>query len=100
MAEPYRSPTLRLPVTVRCKQEQAPPWHDLWEITLDETALVELSAELLAMPDPLPPVLRLVRFLTESCIARGLEGHPADWRQPGDKFYPGGPGADAAETPR
>jgi hypothetical protein len=74
-----RSDHLRLPVTVRCQQRQAPPWHDLWEITMDETALVQLSAELLALPGPLPPRLHQLRRLTESVISRGLETHRAAW---------------------
>ncbi len=79
--EPYRSPSLRHAVSVGCQQENAPPWHDLWEITMDETSLVELSAELLALPDPLPPRLHQLRRLTENVIARGLEKHPRprDW---------------------
>jgi hypothetical protein len=79
MSEPCRSPTLRLPVKVRCQQEQAPPWHDLWEISMDETSLTELSAELLALPDPLPARLHQLRRLIESVVSRGLETHKADW---------------------
>lgn len=71
-----RSETLRLPVTVGCQHEQAPPWHDLWEITMDGASLVRLSAELLALPDPLPPGLHQLRRLTEQVIAAGLEVTP------------------------
>jgi hypothetical protein len=74
----FRSPTLRLSVTVRCVQQQAAPWHDLWGITMDETSLLELSAELLAMGD-LPPRLDQIRRLTEKVIARGIDSHPSDW---------------------
>jgi hypothetical protein len=74
-----RSGTLRLPVSVRCKEKQTPPWHDLWEITMDETALTQLSAELLALPGPLPPRLHQLRRLTEDVVSRGLETHPATW---------------------
>jgi len=75
--KPYRRPSLRLHVEVRCTQVQAPPWHDRWAIEMDETALTELSAELLSMPDPLPPRVRQLRTLTEHCIAHGLETHQA-----------------------
>jgi hypothetical protein len=75
----YRSPTLRLSVSVRCKQVQAPPWHDLWEITMDETSLTELSTELLQLPDPLTPRLHQLRRLVESVITKNLDAHPADW---------------------
>jgi hypothetical protein len=74
----FRSPTLRLPVTVRCVQQQAAPWHDLWGITMDETSLLELSAELLGMGD-LPPRLDQIRRLTEKVIAQGIEKHQSDW---------------------
>jgi hypothetical protein len=79
-----RSPTLRLPVTVRCVQQQAAPWHDLWGITMDETSLLELSAELLGMGD-LPPRLDQIRRLTEKVIARGIEEHPSDWEEGTDR---------------
>lgn len=75
----YRSPSLRLAVSVRCKQVQAPPWHDLWEITMDETSLTELSAELLQLPEPLTPRMHQLRRLIESVIAKNLSTHPANW---------------------
>jgi hypothetical protein len=74
----FRSPIMRLPVTVRCVQQQAAPWHDLWGITMDETSLLELSAELLGMGD-LPPRLDQIRRLTEKVIARGIDSHQSDW---------------------
>lgn len=73
-----RSDNMRLPVTVRCIEKQPPPWQDLWGITMDAVALTQLSAELLALPDP-PARLRQIRDLIESCISKGLETHPADW---------------------
>ncbi len=76
---PYRSPSLRLGVKVRCQLQQAPPWHDRWGITMDETSLTELSAGLLSLPDPLPPRLHQLRRLTESVISKGLETRQADW---------------------
>lgn len=74
----FRSPTLRLEVAVRCVQQQAAPWHDRWGITMDETSLLELSAELLGMGD-LPPRLDQIRRLTEKVIARGIDEHPSVW---------------------
>ena len=91
MPDFYRSPTMRLDTKVRCHHPQPPPWQDGWAIEMDATTLVELSAELLALPDPLPPHLRLIRFLTESVISRGLESRQADWRSPLATRYPGGP---------
>lgn len=72
-----RSPTLRLRTEVRCSQQQVPPWHDKWVIEMDETSLVQLSAELLSLPDPLPPYVRLLRRLTEQVVSHGLETHQA-----------------------
>jgi hypothetical protein len=80
----FRSPTLRLPVTVRCVQQQAAPWHDLWGITMDETSLLELSAELLGMGE-LPPRLDQIRRLTEKVIARGIDSHQSDWEHGSDR---------------
>ena len=83
-SEGFRSPTLRLPVAVRCVQQQTAPWHDLWGITMDETSLLELSAELLGMGD-LPPRLDQIRRLTEKVIARGIEEHPSEWEAGTDR---------------
>lgn len=58
-------------------QQTAPPWHDRWAIELDETSLTWLSAELLSLPDPLPPYVQLLRQLTEQVVAQGLEMHQA-----------------------
>lgn len=81
MPESLRSDSMRLPVSVRIDQEQPPPWQDLWKITGDGAWLTQLSAELLSLPDPLPPRLHQLRRLTESVVARGLEHRPrpADW---------------------
>lgn len=76
-----RSWSLRLGVHVRRLLKQNPPWHDEWAITMDETSLLELSAELLGMGD-LPPRLDQIRRLSENVIAHGLgasEGYSADW---------------------
>lgn len=76
----FRSGTMRLPVTVRCVKQQAPPWHDEWGILMDETSLVQLSAELLQLPDALvTPRLAQLRRLLDKVIARGLDNHPSDW---------------------
>jgi len=74
-----RSDHMRLPVKVRCIQEQPPPWQDNWVIEMDGVALTQLSAELLSLPDPLPPRLHQLRRLIENLVSRGLENHPADW---------------------
>lgn len=81
MNDTLRADSMRLPVSVRCQKQQPPPWQDLWEITGDGVWLVQLSAELLSLPDPLPPRLHQLRELTENVIARGLETdpRPADW---------------------
>lgn len=78
----YRDPLLRQAVQVRRTKKQEPPWHDEWSISMDAATLVELSAELLALPDPLPERLLQLRRLTEDVIAHGLgidEGHSAAW---------------------
>lgn len=82
----HRSPTLRLRTEVHCTKRQAPPWHDLWAIEMDETSLVQLSAELLSLPDPLPPYVQLIRKLTEQVIAHGLETYQAA-QAPRDPSY-------------
>lgn len=74
-----RSWTMRLPVKVSCIQKQPPPWQDLWAISGDGIWLTELSAELLSLPDPLPPRLHQLRRLAENVVSRGLETHWADW---------------------
>lgn len=66
-----RSPTMRLPVKVHRTMRQDPPWHDQWSISMDEASLLQLSAELLALPDPLPPRLRQIRRLVEQAITSG-----------------------------
>lgn len=77
-----RSDNMRLSVTVRCTFKQPPPWQDEWSVSMDAVALIQLSAELLSLPDPLPPGLHQLRRLTENVIARGLETHPAEWEHP------------------
>jgi hypothetical protein len=66
-----RSWSLRLPVKVSRIQEQKPPWHDTWAISMDETSLVQLSAELLELPEPLPPRLLQLRRLVEKAVTSG-----------------------------
>lgn len=76
-----RSWSLRLGVAVRRSKKQAPPWHDEWSILMDETSLLELSAELIGMGE-LPPRLDQIRRLTEDVIAHGLgadDGWSAAW---------------------
>ena len=83
----YRSTTLRMRPEVRCTQRQAPPWHDLWSITMDETSLTELSAELIMLPEPLTPYLRLLQQLTERVVAHGLETNQAAQAPHGGDYY-------------
>jgi hypothetical protein len=83
----YRSPALRLRPEVHCSQRQAPPWHDRWAIEMDETSLTQLSAELIQLPEPLTPYLRLLRKLTEQVVAHGLETHQAAQAPRGTDYY-------------
>ena len=77
--KPVRADTMRLPVKVHCTMKQPPPWQDEWSVSMDAIALVQLSGELLSLPEPLPPRLRQLRRLIENVVSRGLETHPADW---------------------
>lgn len=69
--EGERSWDLRLGVGIYKTKTQPPPWHDEWSIKMDETALNQLSAELLSLPDPLPPRLRQLRELAEKVVTSG-----------------------------
>jgi len=77
-----RSDTMRLGVGVYLTDRQAPPWQDGWSVRMDGVSLLELSAELIALPDPLPPRLAQLRRLTEQAITTGRStwehgSHPA-----------------------